>query len=79
MVLGQPVAVVAERLAQAREVERVGQRVGAGRALGDRGLVEDAQPHPDKGRRQEIVTGTPGRTLPASHAIWRLSTADAAV
>ena len=41
--LGQPVAVVAELVGQLREVERVAQRVGAGRALRDGGLVQDAE------------------------------------
>src|SRR3954453_10773975 len=40
---GEPVAVVAERVGQAREVERVGERVGARGALGHRRLVEHAQ------------------------------------
>ena len=43
VVLGDPVAVVAERVGQPREVERVAQRLRAGRALGDRRLVEDAE------------------------------------
>ena len=43
VVLGQPVAVIAELVGEPREVERVAQRVGAGRALGDRRLVQDAE------------------------------------
>src|SRR4051812_3935267 len=40
-----PVAVVAEIVRQAGEVDRIAQRLRAGRALGDRGLIEngDAQ------------------------------------
>ena len=43
MVLGDPVAVVAEAVGQPGEVDRVLQRLRAGRALGDRRLVEDAE------------------------------------
>ena len=45
VVLGHPVAVEAERVAQPGEVDRVAQRVRAGRALGHRRLVEHAEPH----------------------------------
>ena len=43
VVLGDPVARVAEPLGEAREVDRVAERVGARVALGDRRLVEDAE------------------------------------
>jgi hypothetical protein len=48
VVLGDPVAVVAELVRQLGEVERVAQRVGAGRPLRDRRLIQHAQPqcHP---------------------------------
>ena len=45
VMLGDPVAVVAERVGQPREVERVVQRLRAGRAFGDRGLIEDREEH----------------------------------
>ena len=45
VVLGDPVAVVAEAVGGAREVERVAQGVRAGGSLRDRGLVEHAQAH----------------------------------
>ena len=45
MVLGDPVAVIAEPVGEPREVERVGERVGARRARGDGGLVEHAEAH----------------------------------
>ena len=45
VMLGQPVAVVAEAVGQPCEVERVGERVGAGGALRHRRLVEHAEPH----------------------------------
>ena len=41
VVLGDPVTVIAELVGEPGEVDRVAQRVGAGRAFGDRGLVED--------------------------------------
>ena len=43
MVLGDPVAVVAEPVGQPRQVDRVAQRLRRGRSLRDRGLVEDAE------------------------------------
>jgi hypothetical protein len=43
VVLGEPVAVVAEVVGEAREVEGVAERVGAGRALRNGRLVEDAE------------------------------------
>src|ERR1700728_3680971 len=43
VMLSNPVAVVAERIAQTGEVERVCKRLGAGPALGDRRLVENAE------------------------------------
>ena len=45
VVLGDPVAVVAERVGQLREVERAVERLRGRRPLRDRGLVEDAQAH----------------------------------
>ena len=45
VVLGDPVAVVSQAVGVAGEVERVGERVRSGRARGDRGLVEHAEPH----------------------------------
>jgi hypothetical protein len=45
VVLGHPVAGVAEPLRQPRQVDRVPQRIGSARALGDRRLVEDAEQH----------------------------------
>jgi hypothetical protein len=45
VVLGDPVAVVAERVGQLGQVHRMVQRLGGRGALGDRGLVEDAQQH----------------------------------
>ena len=43
VVLGYPVAGVAELVGEHRQVERVAQRVGAGHPLGDGRLVEDAE------------------------------------
>jgi hypothetical protein len=43
MVLGDPVALVAERVGEPREVERVVQRLRPGHALGDRGLIENTE------------------------------------
>ena len=43
VVLGDPVAVVAEPVGQPRQVDRVAQRLRRGRALGDGSLVEDAE------------------------------------
>src|SRR3954468_3428541 len=45
VVLGDPVAVVAEGVGQPREVDRVAQRPGSGRSLRDGGLVEDGEAH----------------------------------
>ena len=45
VVLGDPVAVVAERLDVAAEVDAPLKRLRGRRALGDRGLVEDAEAH----------------------------------
>ena len=43
VMLGHPVAVIAELVGQPAEVDAVAQGVGGGRALRDRSLVEDAQ------------------------------------
>jgi hypothetical protein len=43
VVFGDPVAVVAERLSQARKVDGVRERVGTARSGGDRRLVQDAE------------------------------------
>jgi hypothetical protein len=43
VVLGDPVAVVAEAVRQLGQVDRVAQRLRRGRPLGDGGLVEDAE------------------------------------
>ena len=43
VVLGDPVAVVAERFGEARKVDGVRERVGAARSRGDRRLVQDAE------------------------------------
>ena len=56
VVLGDPVARVAELLGELGEVERVAKRVGAGGALGDRRLVEDGESD-RPGRHRGIVTG----------------------
>jgi hypothetical protein len=45
VVLGDPVAVVAEPVGQLGEVEGAVQRLRRRRALGDRRLVEDAEQH----------------------------------
>ena len=45
VVLGHPVAVIAERVGQPGQVERVVQRVGTGRPFGDRGLVKHGEEH----------------------------------
>ena len=51
VMLRDPVALVAERLGVAREIDRVAQRVGARRPLRDRRLVENAQ---DEGHRRIV-------------------------
>ena len=43
VVLGDPVAVIAEPVGEPRQVDRVAQRLRARRALGDGGLVEDRE------------------------------------
>jgi len=43
--LGDPVAVVAETVGEARQIERVGQRLSAGGSLGDWRLVKDREAH----------------------------------
>ena len=43
VVLGDPVARVAEPVGEPREVDRVLERIPAGQALGDRRLIEDAE------------------------------------
>ena len=62
VVLGDPVAVVAELVGEPGEVERVAQRVGPRRARADRGLVQDAQAHrqDDREHRRVSRTGKPG-------------------
>ena len=63
VVLGHPVAVVAELVGEPREVDRVAQRVGAGRALGDRRLVEDGETHTTDVRKVgPRRSGAPGRS-----------------
>jgi len=62
MVLGDPVAVVAEAVGQARQLERVAQRLRAGEALGDRGLVEDGEAEDEAmlGGARPRLPGYPG-------------------
>jgi hypothetical protein len=43
VMLGNPVAAIAEAVAELREIDAVLKRIGAGRAFGDRCLIEDAQ------------------------------------
>src|SRR5436305_1347695 len=57
--LGDPVARVSELVGQAGEVKRVVQGIGAAGSLGDRRLVEDAQPR----RRAHVPTDS---GMPAS-------------
>ena len=52
VVLGNPVAVVAESVRQARQIERVTQRIGAGRSFRHGRLIEDREMH-----RRRMVRG----------------------
>ena len=65
VVLGEPVAVIAEAVGELREVERVAQRVRPRRALRHRRLVEDAKPHrpapPRPSRAPPAAARTAGR------------------
>ena len=49
VVLGHPVAGIAERVGVAREVEAVGERLRAGRTAGDGGEIENGQKRHDAG------------------------------
>ena len=49
VVLGDPVAVISELVGPAREIDRVAERVPAGRALRDRRLIQNAQQEPSAG------------------------------
>ena len=63
VVLGHPVTVVPELVGEPREVDRVAERVGAGRALGDRRLVEYGQSHTTDVRKVgPRRSGAPGRS-----------------
>ena len=43
MVLGDPVAGIAEAIGKPREVDRIAQRIAGGRSFGDRGLIENTE------------------------------------
>src|SRR5205085_805793 len=58
VVLGYPVAVIAELVGEPSEVERVRERVNARRALGDRRLIEHRDEH------AHVILGT-SRSVPS--------------
>ena len=52
--LGEPVAVIAEAVAQLREVDRVLHRIGRGHPLGDGRLVEHGQAEGQVGHGRDV-------------------------
>jgi hypothetical protein len=59
VMLGQPVALEAQAVGEAREVERVAQRLGAGGALRHRRLVEDAESQGGHGEKLALAKLAP--------------------
>ena len=72
MMLGNPVAGIAEAVGQTREVDRIAQRIAGGTSLGDRRLVEKLRRRPGIGKNECKLLVTPQEYQIAPKTVPRL-------